>query len=107
MKETAIYVGLSDSDALSQKHPTEKYLSVLRNVCRSYRTAFSVHIEQGGYFHEDGRYVEENTLVLTLADAPDETVSEIAKDLCAFFNQESVMITEREASVRFIHEDIV
>ena len=60
----------------------------------------------GGYFHEDGRYTEENTLVLILIDTPEKTVMEIAKDLCAFFHQESVMVTGDTCSVVFVQEGL-
>jgi hypothetical protein len=36
----------------------------------------------------------------------EETVIEIAKDLCAFFNQESVMVTSSPSSVIFVKEKI-
>ena len=60
----------------------------------------------GGYFHEDGRYTEENSLMLRLIDVPEKTVTELAKDLCAFFHQESVMVTSSPVSVVFIKEKI-
>ena len=75
-------------------------------MCRSYRTAFSVNKVVGGYFHDDGTFVEENTLVLTLIDVSKETVNEIAKDICVFFNQESVMITDSVSEVFFIKESL-
>ncbi len=106
MTQTTIYIGLNDSRTGVQKFDTEKYLSILKKVCHSYRLAFSVHRIEGGYFHENGDYVEETTLVLTLLDAQEETVMEIAKDLCAFFNQESVMVTFSPCSVVFVKEDI-
>ena len=68
--------------------------------------AFSFCVQQGGYFHEDGRFTQENTLVLSLIDADSTTVNKIAKDLCAFFHQESVMITESPVSMHFIRETI-
>lgn len=60
----------------------------------------------GGYFHEDGTYVEEESLVLTLLDVDEKTIGEISKDLCAFFNQESVMVTYTDALIRFVKEKI-
>ncbi len=104
--QASIYIGLNDSETGVQKFATEKYLSILKNVCRSYRVAFSVQVINGGYFHEDGRYTEENTLVLTLLNIEEKTVIEIAKDLCAFFNQESVMVTSTPSSVIFVKEKI-
>ena len=106
MQYTMIYVGLNDAEMHEQKFSTEKYLSILKKVCRSYRVAFSVNKVDGGYIHEDGTYVEETTLKLTLMDIPKETVEEIARDLCAFFHKESVMITEVPAQVYFIQEQL-
>ena len=101
-----IYIGLNDSETGQQKFSTDRYLSILKNVCRSYQVAFSVQEINGGYFHEDGRYTEETTLVLTLMNIEDEMVLEIAKDLCAFFNQESVMVTTSPTSVVFVSESL-
>lgn len=106
MIETRIYVGLNDSDTLEQIHDTEKYVSVLRNVCFGYHVPFSFHLVEGGYMHDDGRYTHENTLVLSLIDVESDVINEIAKDLCAFFNQESVMITEGKIKAYFVNEKL-
>jgi len=102
--QSTIYIGLNDATTGVQKFGTEKYLSILKHVCHNYSVAFSVHQINGGYFHEDGRYTEENTLSLLLLGVPEETVTEIAKDLCAFFHQESVMVTTSPCSVVFVKE---
>ena len=106
MIETKIYVGLNDSVTKEQKLDTEKYISILRNVCRSYGVAFSFVLQQGGYIHEDGTYTQENTIVLSLIDADENIIGEIAKDLCAFFHQESVLITQGTIRAYFISESI-
>ena len=105
-QQYTIYIGLNDSDTHEQKHLTEKYVSVLKNVCFNYKVAFSVNLINGGYFHEDGSYVEEKTLALMLMDVEESRVDDIAADLCAFFNQESVMVTKTPAQIRFISESL-
>ena len=105
-RQAKIYIGLNDATKHEQLFEKERYVSVLKNVCRSYHTAFSYDVINGGYFHEDGTYVEENSLELTLLDVSDELVKEIAKDLCAFFHQESVMVVYSEPEVEFIQEII-
>ena len=107
MIETKIYVGLNDSESYKQEHDTEKYISVLKNVCRSYHVAFSFTKAEGGYFHDNGQYTQETTLIITLLDVDSNTVNEIAKDLCSFFNQECVMIEECEVKAYFVSEKIV
>ncbi len=102
MTETRIYVGLNDAVTLKQEHETEKYIETLQYVCYNYHVAFSFALQQGGYFHENGQFTQEQTLVLSLIDTPEETVNEIARDLCVFFRQESVMVTESDVRTYFI-----
>jgi hypothetical protein len=44
--------------------------------------------------------------MLMLIDVPDQIVTGLAKDLCIFFNQESVMVTSSLTSVVFIKETL-
>lgn len=106
MIETKIYVGLNDSVTKTQIFETEKYINILRNVCFAYHTPFSFDVEEGGYIHENGEYTRETSLILSLIDADRKTVNEIAKDLCVFFHQESVMITEDRIRTYFISETL-
>ena len=101
-----IYIGLNDPDTGDQKFDTERYVSILKSVCRSYRIPFSFHTLSGGYVYDDGMFTEENTLALTLLDAEESVVREIAKDLCAFFRQESVLITKAPSEIVVIRETL-
>ena len=93
MFEARIYVGLNDKDSREQRYNTEKCKSVLKEVCKSYQAPFSLQVIEGGYYHDDGSLVEENTLLVTLIGVPRRKVYRIAKELCTCFRQESVMIT--------------
>ena len=106
MVETKIYVGMNDSVEKKQLFETETFIGIMRNVCYAYKTPFSFDLEEGGYIHEDGTYTRENTLVLTLIDAEKPVVEEIAKDLCVFFHQESVLITEGRVNSYYISESL-
>ena len=106
MVETKIYVGLNDAVEKKQLMETEKYISVLRNVCHAYGIPFSFGVEEGGYIHENGEYTRETTLVLTLIDVEKGIVNEIAKDLCTFFHQESVLITESMVRSYYVSETL-
>ena len=107
MTETRIYIGLNDAETKEQIHETEKYMSVLKYVCRNYHVAFSVDIEHGGYYHDDGEYTEETSFILLLINADQDVVSEIAKDLCTFFHQESVLVTENHIDGYFISGNMI
>ncbi len=107
MIETKIYIGLNDADTKEQIFETQQYRDVLKDVCRNYHVAFSVHEEEGGYCHEDGQYTEETSLVLTLINPEKTLVEQIAQDLCVFFHQESVLITEDTVKGYFIYEKVL
>ena len=68
MKEITIRVGLNDAVTKQQVHPTKVYVDVMKTVCRSYHVAFTFVISEGGYFHENGDYTQEKTLVISLLD---------------------------------------
>lgn len=106
MTETKIYVGLNDAETLKQEHETYKYVSILKNVCKNYQVAFSVSLAQGGYMHEDGHYTEETTLVISLIDTERDVINEIAGDLCVFFHQESVLITEDRVRAYYVNQSL-
>ena len=103
MLETRIYIGLNDSETRKQEYETGHYLDILKEVCRKNRVAFSVDIEEGGYYHEDGEYTEETSLVLILIDADPEAIRNITEDLCERFHQESVLVTENQIEGRFFY----
>ena len=107
MKEITISVGLNDAVTKRQEYETEMYVDVMKHVCQSYHVPFSFIVSEGGYFHENGDYTQEKTLVIALID-PEEGIAEaIAKDLCTFFHQESVLITESKVRVYYIRENLV
>ena len=106
MTETKIYVGLNDSETRAQRFETARYVSILKYVCSSYHIPFSFSFAQGGYIHENGEYTEEGTLVVLLIDVDKTIINEIAKDLCAFFHQESVLITEDRVRAYFINQPL-
>ena len=107
MTETKIYIGLNDAATKQQVHLTELYVKVMKHVCQSYHVSFSFIVTEGGYFHENGDYVQEKTLVLSLIDSESGVAENIAKELCAFFHQESVMITENMISAYYVKDDLI
>ena len=104
MKEIKLYVGLNDMDTLSQKYDISIYFSILKNVCFRYHVPFSFTVSEGGFFFENGDYTQEQTLILSLIDVDEHVAREVAKDLCVFFHQESVMMTTSEIDAVFIRE---
>ena len=105
MIESRIYVGLCDRDSHEQIHDTETYKEALKNICRNHKSPFSLQVIEGGYFHNDGSWVDENTLLITLIGTPQIVVYKIAKEVCTAFHQESVMITGNSVLRFNVHDD--
>ena len=97
-----IYVGLNDGDSKEQLYSTERFQKLLYMVCKNYKVSFSITTLEGGYFHDDGQFVQEKSLQTVLLGASEEAVDEISKDICAFFNQESVLIVHDEVDSYFV-----
>ena len=106
MIETKVFVGLNDQDTMKQKFETDRYLNVLRNICKNYGVAFSFTTAEGGYIHDNGEYTQENSIIITLIDTDKKVIDEICKDLCVFFHQESVLVTETEIQSYFVREHV-
>ncbi len=104
--EIKIYIGLNDLTTNTQLFEDEKYIRILRNVCYSYKVPFSFNVQEGGYIYENGEYARETSLVLTLINVEKTVASDIAKDLCVFFHQESVLIAESQIQAYFVCESL-
>lgn len=100
--ETRVYIGLNDAETKRQEFDTEHYVSVLKRVCVAHGVPFSFDVIGGGYIHDDGEYTEERTIVLAFIDVADEVIGKIAKDLCTFFHQETVLVTSGPVKARVI-----
>ena len=105
-KRYTISVGLNDKDEKVQKIQTEKIVRLVTHCCKGYGMAFSAYLQEGGYVHDNGEYVLEKSVCLVFIDPDERLVEEVGKDLCAFLNQESVMVTVDEVECLFISERI-
>lgn len=106
MIEITISVGLNDAATKRQEYQTEMYVDIMKHVCQCYHVPFSYIVSEGGYFHENGDFTQEKTLVICLLDPKVGIVDAIARDLCVFFHQESVLITESIVRSYFIKENL-
>lgn len=55
---------------------------------------------------ESGDFVNENSLDIVLMGAREETVDELASELCALFGQESVLVLHEAAGMYFLTENL-
>ena len=106
VKRYTIMIGMNDCLSHKQEIDEEKIIRLTNNCCKNYGLSFSSVIQSGGYIHENGNYVMEKSLNLVLIDADEFAVNELAKDICCFINQESVLITVDDVACYYVSERI-
>jgi len=99
-----ISVGLNDSESYRQEIETERILRLVSNCCKEYGTSYSCALQTGGYLDESGHFTAENSLALSFVDGNADIVNEIAKDLCVFLHQESVLVTVDKVKRYYVSE---
>lgn len=87
-------------------HETKKYAEVVDYVCRNNGICYTLHTARGGYQMENGDFVNENSLDVILMGAKEETVDELASELCALFGQECVLVLHDTAEMYFLSENL-
>ena len=103
MNQYNIYVGLNDQFTRKQMHDTERYVKILKHICKAYRASFTFSVQEGGYIYENGDLEHEKSLHISMLDQPEETVNAVARDLCTFFNQESVLIVQSDVKMYYMN----
>lgn len=87
-----IFVGLSDKDTHKQMMSTEKIIEIIDEVCFRRNVGFSMTTSKGGYIHDNGTYVFEESIQLSIIGITKEMALEIAKTLKKMLNQECVVV---------------
>lgn len=105
-KRYTISVGLNDKDAKTQLIQTERVLRLVKNCCKGYSMAFSSYLQDGGYIHDNGDFVLEKSVCIVFIDPAENVIDEIARDLCAFMKQESVIVTVEDVMTCYISETL-
>ena len=95
-----IYIGLDDKDEHRQMYDTSVYIGDLSSVLRQHKIAFTLSKVLGGYYHDDGTFVRENTLKVLLRTNKKE-LKEIIKTIAKHFNQEAIFCIKHTYETHF------
>lgn len=96
----SVYAGLNDKDEKTQLKNVSEYVEDFSDILREYRIAFTITNALGGYYHDDGSFVRENTLIVHIyADKKD--LENVIKAIAKHFNQETVMYIKHTHDVFF------
>ena len=100
--EYQIYIGCRDNQLRDRELVSE---DELRDMVSSFfernKIDFSIFSAKGGYLHEDGWFVTENTLCISIIGAEDLAIIKLAKNLSMYMNQEYSMIVRSHIQTKF------
>ena len=105
-----IYLGFSDRDTLTQNVIPEQVINRLAEVFSEWQIGFSLVKQFGGYVFEDGTYICENSIIVTLiADPNVEDITPSIYRLKEQLNQESVLVVKKslERDYYSLSEEII
>lgn len=91
---SVIYIGLNDKDTLVQEESLHKCVSLICDICKAQKIEFTLHKSIGGYINDNGEYIIEKGLQLSLLGADLQKTFAIANELKQRLNQETVLVTE-------------
>ena len=88
-----LYIGLNDKDTKTQLIDTETSYKIVGNVLTQNDLDYTISTAQGGYTHENGTKVVENTLrveLLEFGNSIKENILSACKNIKELLNQESI-----------------
>ena len=108
-KKETIYTVLLDNDNEESElnnYSTGKLVHLIQTICKSYVGKFTVRKEESGYIYENGTMRRNDCFVLNFFDTGEDTINNIAADLCAFFKCKDVCVNRREEYRHIVKDSI-
>lgn len=94
-----VNIGTKDKELYKEICDSDKIRRIISYVCKGYHVSYVLRFQRGGYMHENGTFVEEDSVAIALMGVSEEIVREIAADTCAFFRQETVLIEKQYVEI--------
>lgn len=96
-----IYIGCGDQQTKEEIVSTEELGEIVDEYFQKKKINYSMQHVGGGYLHENGKFVIENTLCIILVGKQNFDIVKFAKGLSMYMNQECLMITKNDLLSEF------
>ena len=87
-------IGLNDKDTKQQKYDIITCYKLVEDILKKYLDGYTIYEAKGGYKHDDGTFISENSLVVMLLFTNDIQVKIIVDTIKQVLNQESVAVVK-------------
>ena len=102
-KRVDIYVGLGNQNKDKDIETIDSFKSKLAKHFKKYEVDFSIADQLGGYVREDGSYIVEDSLRITLVgDTKEEDLNEFIDFIKKEYNQETIMVDIVDLDVKLM-----
>lgn len=88
-----IHIGFNDSQTRQQLVSPEEFTATISRYLEQNKINFSLSHAGGGYLYGNNQYAVEHTVIITVIGEQLDIIK-LSKGLCAFMNQESLLITK-------------
>lgn len=99
--EYQIYIGCKDGQTKEEVVTEEELRNLICAFFEKKHIDFSLVPLKGGFLHDTGEYVIEDTLCINIITDNEEGIISLAKDLSMFMNQEYSLITKNNLYTQF------
>ncbi|MBQ6493628.1 MAG: hypothetical protein IJI92_07185 [Erysipelotrichaceae bacterium] len=104
MKDTTeyqIYIGCRDSQLKDEIVSEDELREMVVQFFRRKEIDFSMFSAKGGYLHEDGRFISENSLCINIIGSYDLDIIKLARSLSMYMNQECSLVVKDSIKAEF------
>ena len=98
MKKYNLTIGLNDKDTKMQKYDDITAYKMVEDILKQYLDGYTILKAFGGYKHDNGTFVQENSLRVEIMFATDLQVKLIVNQIKEKLNQESVAVESVETN---------
>ncbi len=99
--EHQIFIGCYDLKAEREAISESRLREMITYFFESRKIDFSMLSCQGGYLHEEGWFITENSICIDVIGDPDLDVISLAKKLSVYLNQESILVVRNALKTDF------
>ena len=99
--EYQIFIGCHDSQLRDELVSDDELKEMVANFFRQKEIDFSMFSAKGGYLHEDGRFISENSLCINIIGSYDLDIIKLARSLSMYMNQECSLVVKDSIKAEF------
>lgn len=99
--EYQIFIGCNDSQLNDEVVNENELKEMLSEFFTRKKIGFSMLSAKGGFLHENGSFVTENTLCVSIIGGSDLDIVKFAKSLSMYMNQECSLIIRHSLKIGF------